>query len=78
MSIAGRVRLVVRGDDFGMCHAVNEGIRHAFTEGIVTTASTMAPCPWFGEAVKITKDVGIPVGAPDTDLRVGLLPGSPR
>lgn len=66
MSIAGRVRLVVRGDDFGMCHAVNEGIRRAFTEGIVTTASTMAPCPWFGEAMKITKDVGIPVGAHQT------------
>jgi predicted glycoside hydrolase/deacetylase ChbG (UPF0249 family) len=49
-----------------MCHAVNEGIRHAFTEGIVTTASTMAPCPWFGEAMKITKDVGIPVGAHQT------------
>ena len=60
------IRLVVRGDDFGMCHAVNEGIRRAFTEGIVTTASTMAPCPWFGEAVKITKEIGIPLGAHQT------------
>ena len=53
MDASGRVRLVVRGDDFGMCHAVNEGISRAFTEGIVTTSSMMAPCPWFGEAVKI-------------------------
>lgn len=60
------VRLVVRADDFGMCHAVNEGIRRAFTEGIVTTVSAMAPCPWFGEAMKITKDAGIPVGAHQT------------
>jgi predicted glycoside hydrolase/deacetylase ChbG (UPF0249 family) len=58
-----RIQLVVRGDDFGMCHAINEGIERAFTEGIVTTASAMAPCPWFGEAAKITKDTGIPIGA---------------
>ena len=64
--MSGQVRLVVRGDDFGMCHAVNEGIQRAFTEGIVTTSSTMAPCPWFGEAVKITKDLGIPLGAHQT------------
>jgi hypothetical protein len=63
---SGQVRLVVRGDDFGMCHAVNEGIKRAFTEGIVTTSSTMAPCPWFGEAVKITKDLRIPLGAHQT------------
>jgi hypothetical protein len=63
VSAAERIRLVVRGDDFGMCHAINEGIQRAFTEGIVTTASAMAPCPWFGEAAKITKDTRIPVGA---------------
>jgi len=66
VTIPGGVRLVVRGDDFGMCHAVNEGIERAFTEGIVTTASAMAPCPWFGEAMKITKDDEIPVGAHQT------------
>lgn len=66
MGAHGQIRLVVRGDDFGMCHAVNEGIRRACTEGIVTTSSTMAPCPWFGEAVKIAKDIGIPLGAHQT------------
>ena len=66
MGASGQVRLVVRGDDFGMCHAVNEGIKRAYTEGIVTTSSTMAPCPWFGEAVKITKEIGIPLGAHQT------------
>jgi len=60
------IRLAVRGDDFGMCHAINEGIERAFTGGIVTTASAMAPCPWFGEAAKITKDIGIPVGVHQT------------
>ena len=66
MDASGQVRLVVRGDDFGMCHAVNEGIARAFTEGIVTTSSSMAPCPWFGEAAKITKELGIPLGAHQT------------
>jgi chitin disaccharide deacetylase len=62
----GSIRLVVRGDDFGMCHAVNEGIKRAFADGIVTTSSTMAPCPWFGEAAKFAKDIGIPLGAHQT------------
>lgn len=66
MNTRGRVRLVVRGDDFGMCHAVNEGIKLAFSDGIVTTSSTMAPCPWFGEAIKIAKEAGIPLGAHQT------------
>jgi predicted glycoside hydrolase/deacetylase ChbG (UPF0249 family) len=49
-----------------MCHAVNEGIQRAFTEGIVTMVSAMAPCPWFGEAMKIARDNKIPVGAHQT------------
>jgi chitin disaccharide deacetylase len=66
VSTSSSIRLVVRGDDFGMCHAVNEGIRRAFTEGIVTMSSTMAPCPWFGEAAEIAKHAGIPLGAHQT------------
>ena len=66
MNTQAEIRLVVRGDDFGMCHAVNQGIKRAFTEGIVTTSSTMAPCPWFGEAAEIAKEVGIPLGAHQT------------
>jgi predicted glycoside hydrolase/deacetylase ChbG (UPF0249 family) len=46
-----------------MCHAVNEGVRRAFTDGIVTTTSAMAPCPWFTEAIEIATDIKIPVGA---------------
>lgn len=66
MNTTSQIRLVVRGDDFGMCHAVNQGIERAFTAGIVTTSSTMAPCPWFGEAVEIARDAGIPLGAHQT------------
>ena len=57
-----KTRLVVQSDDFGMCHAVNAGVAQAFTEGILTQASMMPPCPWFDEAATMTHDLGIPVG----------------
>jgi chitin disaccharide deacetylase len=66
VSTPGSIKLVVRGDDFGMCHAVNQGIKRAFTDGIVTTSSTMAPCPWFSEAAEIAGDIGIPLGVHQT------------
>lgn len=56
----------MRGDDFGMCHAVNQGIAIAFRDGIVTTSSAMAPCPWFAEAVEIARDLRIPIGVHQT------------
>lgn len=56
------VRLVVQADDFGMCHAVNEGIVTAFVEGIVTQATVMAPCPWFDEAARLAERHAIPCG----------------
>ena len=43
------IRLVVQGDDLGMCRSVNEGMVTAATEGILTQASVMAPTPWFAE-----------------------------
>jgi hypothetical protein len=65
-SESGPTRLVVQADDFGMCHSVNEGTALAFTDGIVTQASTMAPCPWFAEAAKIARDHSIPLGVHQT------------
>ena len=59
-------RLVVQSDDFGMCHAVNDGVAQAFTEGILTQASMMPPCPWFDEAAAIAHELGIPVGMHST------------
>lgn len=52
----------MRGDDFGMCHAVNEGVATAFRDGIVTMSSAMAVGPWFGEAAEFARDLAIPVG----------------
>jgi predicted glycoside hydrolase/deacetylase ChbG (UPF0249 family) len=66
MNASDEIRLIVRGDDFGMCHAVNQGIAAAFGEGIVTMSSAMAPCPWFGEAIEIAQDLRIPLGVHQT------------
>lgn len=56
------IRLVVLSDDFGMCAAVNEGVAQAFTQGLLTDANLMAPCPAFPEAARLAKTLGIPVG----------------
>ncbi|HEX2850841.1 MAG TPA: ChbG/HpnK family deacetylase [Acidimicrobiales bacterium] len=60
------VRLVVQGDDFGMCHAVNVGTVAAFVDGILTQASTMVPCPWFDEAAALAREHRLPLGIHQT------------
>ncbi len=55
-------QLIIQGDDLGMCHAVNTGTLRAFTDGIVTQASVMVPCPWFPEAAALATEHGLPVG----------------
>ena len=56
------IRLVVQGDDLGMCRAVNEGIALAASDGILTQASVMAPTPWFSEGAALVRRHDIPVG----------------
>jgi chitin disaccharide deacetylase len=56
------IQLVVQGDDFGMCHAVNTGTLEAFTDGVLQQASCMVACPWFAEAAEMARTNGIPVG----------------
>jgi hypothetical protein len=53
------VELIVQGDDFGMCHAVNDGVVRAICDGIVTQASVMAACPWVDEAAGLPVPVGL-------------------
>ena len=54
------IKLVVRGDDLGMCHAVNEGIAAAWTDGILSQTTAMVPCPWFTEGAAKAIAAGIP------------------
>ena len=60
--MASGIELVVQGDDFGMCHAVNTGVAEAFTNGILSQASTMVACPWFDEAAALAAEHDIPLG----------------
>jgi predicted glycoside hydrolase/deacetylase ChbG (UPF0249 family) len=58
-----QIRLIVRGDDMGFCHAANLGCLEAYKNGIATTAEVMVPCPWFGEAAKMLNETpGLDVG----------------
>ncbi len=57
------IRLLIRGDDMGMTHSVNEAFIKSYKDGVMRSAELMVPCPWFPEAVKLLKEnPGIEVG----------------
>ena len=49
-------RLIVRGDDMGAAHAINEAIMKCHKEGIQTSIEVIVPSPSFPEAVKLLAD----------------------
>lgn len=56
-------RLIVRSDDMGAFHSVNEACIDAYKNGIETTIEVMVVTPWFPEAVKMLKEhPGVDVG----------------
>lgn len=77
------IELVVQGDDFGMCHAVNEGVATAFVDGVLTQTSVMAACPWVDEALSLAGEHSIPMGLHQTltcdweNLRWGPITNGP-
>ncbi len=57
------IRLLVRGDDIGFCHAANIGCIESYKSGIVRSVELMVPTPWFLEAVQLLNDnPGLDVG----------------
>jgi chitin disaccharide deacetylase len=44
--------LIINADDFGMCHAMNAATIGLLEDDLITSATLMAPCPWFVEAAQ--------------------------
>lgn len=58
------IRLIVRSDDMGMTHAVNQACIQTVTEGIARSIEVIVPSPWFMEAAQMLQqhpniDVGV-------------------
>jgi predicted glycoside hydrolase/deacetylase ChbG (UPF0249 family) len=47
--------LIINGDDVGMSHAANAASIDALENGLMTSATIMAPCPWFPEIAEYSK-----------------------
>lgn len=48
--------LLINADDFGMCHSINVATVEAMRNGVITTTSLMACCPWAWEAMQMLRD----------------------
>ena len=52
-------KLIINADDFGLAESVNEGILHAFENGVLTSTSIMACGKAFDHAIQIAKTAGL-------------------
>ena len=50
-------RIIVRADDIGAAHSINEACIEVHKKGIARSVEIMVPCPWYPEAVKMLKEV---------------------
>jgi predicted glycoside hydrolase/deacetylase ChbG (UPF0249 family) len=52
---AERVRIIIRGDDFGTTQTSNVAMQRGFEAGVMTSASVLASGPWLSEAVTMVQ-----------------------
>ena len=45
--------LIINADDFGMYHAITDGILRSIKNGVVHSTSVMVPCPWGQYALRL-------------------------
>jgi len=50
-----KIPILIRCDDIGMCHAVNQAAKKVLQTGMPVSMSVMVPCPWFTEAAELLK-----------------------
>lgn len=58
--------VIIHADDIGMCHATLSGLAEMMDFGILSSAATMVPCPWFTAAAAFCRD------HPNVDMGVHL------
>lgn len=51
----GKIPILLRLDDIGMCHSVNRAAEEVLKTGMPVSMSVMVPCPWFTEAAELLK-----------------------
>lgn len=49
------IRLILRLDDVGFCHAANQAFKKIAEEGLATAVSVIVNTPWLDEAVELLK-----------------------
>lgn len=42
--------LIVNGDDYGLCHSVNQAVQQLLKEEVISSATLMLPCGWSRDA----------------------------
>ncbi|WNO11022.1 ChbG/HpnK family deacetylase [Teredinibacter sp. KSP-S5-2] len=52
---SAKPQLLIRMDDAGMSHSVNQAMSEVIETGIPVSVSVMVPTPWFSEAVEMLK-----------------------
>ncbi|MGB3005209.1 MAG: ChbG/HpnK family deacetylase [Chitinophagaceae bacterium] len=51
----GKIPLLFRLDDIGMCHSVNLAAKQVLETGMPVSMSVMVPCAWFAEGAELLK-----------------------
>jgi hypothetical protein len=60
------IRLLVRSDDMGAAHGINEGCFRSVKDGIARSIEVIVPGPWFLEAARMLKEL------PNVDVGIHL------